>query len=341
VTGAAGLLLAFDPAMSIDSVKSYLINGAKDGGRTASGYPILNAYDALKRAARKRGAPLCGNVLYPDSAHDIVIARNDSATVTDTIQSGDPPYQLLAALHGGRTIYLSDSAAASTMTWTSDNSWTGPISNSAAFDTLSGYELSSVNLADGLNHDGDTTIFYNQGGYYDPGCACAVDTNFVQYLYPTGTTDYTVLGTLSLSAISGGYLMNEGAGIAYSGAGGTVYIALPLTDGTSFYCALYSVAIANPPNTIEPLGSTTQLSNCVAANLASSEDGTRLMLNALTTDYSNYIAVINSQTGSVIHQFNSVASVPMFSPNRVPRRPQIAAKGTRLRTAASQPRAIA
>ncbi len=75
VSGIAGLLLSFDSRLKASDLKSLIVDGANAGGwkatRTAGGeqYNIVNAYESLKLAARRRGAPLCGNRLWatPDS----------------------------------------------------------------------------------------------------------------------------------------------------------------------------------------------------------------------------------------------------------------------------------
>ncbi len=74
VTGAAGLLKSFDARLAPNDLRSLLLDGADSGGRTISGQSspgnrLLNVYASLKLAAKRPGAPLCGNrvVMKPDT----------------------------------------------------------------------------------------------------------------------------------------------------------------------------------------------------------------------------------------------------------------------------------
>jgi hypothetical protein len=67
VTGVAGLVLSMDPSLSAESVKKILIAGAVSASRPSPAgqfggvpMPVLDAYQALRGAAGKRGGPLAG-----------------------------------------------------------------------------------------------------------------------------------------------------------------------------------------------------------------------------------------------------------------------------------------
>jgi subtilisin family serine protease len=92
VTGAAALLLDFDPSLSSAELQSLLIQGAVNGARSIADptlsthrIPILNAYESLKLAASRRGAPLCGNRIWNDGNNNIVVER--TSTMRETIIS--------------------------------------------------------------------------------------------------------------------------------------------------------------------------------------------------------------------------------------------------------------
>lgn len=107
VTGAAGLLMSFDPGLSISEVRDLLIQGAVRGGRTVDGIPVLNAYESLKLAAERPGGPLCGNRVWLDGRH-LVVRR--SPGVLDTLYSrGANDLLGFQTFHGGRRIdYFTD-----------------------------------------------------------------------------------------------------------------------------------------------------------------------------------------------------------------------------------------
>jgi subtilisin family serine protease len=80
VAGVAGLLRSFDPNLTLNEVRQHIIAGARG---TAGGIPLLNAYEALKLAARRPGAPLCGNHVYA-AGGKVWAVRGD---VTDSLKT--------------------------------------------------------------------------------------------------------------------------------------------------------------------------------------------------------------------------------------------------------------
>lgn len=101
VSGAAGLLLSFDPSLTASRVKQLLDTGAIDGGRMAGAYPVLDAYASLRLAARQTGAPLCGNRVWKSG--DVVYAQRggvDEAIVTLAHQDWQSSF--ISVYHGGR-----------------------------------------------------------------------------------------------------------------------------------------------------------------------------------------------------------------------------------------------
>ncbi len=75
VAGVAGLLRSFDPRLSADSLKILILEGASRGRWVSGAIPHLNAYEALRGAAARRTAPLCGNPVYQDSAGQVIVRR--------------------------------------------------------------------------------------------------------------------------------------------------------------------------------------------------------------------------------------------------------------------------
>ncbi|MHB1096755.1 MAG: S8 family peptidase [Gemmatimonadaceae bacterium] len=101
VSGAAGLLFAFDSTLTADSVRAWLIRAAKNSGRKAGRYPLLDAYGALRIAAELPRGPICGNRVWR-SGDTVLVQRGSKREVLATglgATTGD-----LALYHGGRRI---------------------------------------------------------------------------------------------------------------------------------------------------------------------------------------------------------------------------------------------
>lgn len=123
VTGVAGLLRSFDSNLPLDRLKHYIVEGARRGGRTAGGVPILNAYESLRAAAERPGAPLCGNEVW--AADGQLYARRTSTLVEPLASLVSEPVAQVEVLHGGKNLlYLSLNDGGKTLAWNSDGSWT-------------------------------------------------------------------------------------------------------------------------------------------------------------------------------------------------------------------------
>lgn len=83
VSGVAVLLKDFDPTLTASDIISLI----KAGARTELGIPKLDAYGALKQAAGRVGAPLCGNRVWNDGRNNIIAERG---ALTDTLASLGP-----------------------------------------------------------------------------------------------------------------------------------------------------------------------------------------------------------------------------------------------------------
>jgi hypothetical protein len=102
VAGVAGLLSSFDDRLKGPELRSLIIEAAQRGGRRASdgatySVPILNAYEAVKAAAERPGAPLCGNRIW--SVNGVLTAQR-GAGQEDLLSIGRIPN----IRHGGRAI---------------------------------------------------------------------------------------------------------------------------------------------------------------------------------------------------------------------------------------------
>lgn len=106
VTGAAGLLLSFDPSLSAGEVKQLLIAGAVRGGRRVPNLagppiPVLNVHESLMLLAERTGRRLCGNRVWSEAGH----LRVQRGSGVETINSA--PFREVSrieAFHNGRTL---------------------------------------------------------------------------------------------------------------------------------------------------------------------------------------------------------------------------------------------
>ena len=106
VAGMAGLLFAFDSTLTAAEVRQRIIEGARNGGLTAGGVPLLDAYESLRLAAQRRGAPLCGNRLWGDSTAVVAERVLSSGPVDDTLTTVPAGTGLtyLTPMHGGKRL---------------------------------------------------------------------------------------------------------------------------------------------------------------------------------------------------------------------------------------------
>ncbi|HEY0017607.1 MAG TPA: S8 family serine peptidase [Longimicrobium sp.] len=157
VSGVAGLLFAFDPRLTADTVKQLLLEGARRGGRTAGGIPILNAHESLVMAARRAGAPLCGNRLWMTLG--TLYAQRDTAS-----PAGEPLFTLpttpnstlysFNALHGGKLVNAWGGTGDVMRQWT-PTGWADAALPPESYPPGSNASLFSRFR---WSHDGDTTL---------------------------------------------------------------------------------------------------------------------------------------------------------------------------------------
>jgi hypothetical protein len=225
VTGVAGMVLAFDPSIlgGAPELKRLILAGA-DSNRGPGGQPrkvgcyrLLNAYETLRQAARRSGAPLCGNRVWAVNGA-IVAERTGNATQTLASGLGTLSGQL-QPMHGGQKIFFADSDSGwSSLAWNAQGgSWTvqyGQLGTYLDSFPLSAY--SAQNLYGGASHDADSfVVAVGGGGAADIGIAALSD--------PTNLTQLaTFLVPDSLSAIP-----------AFAAQYGAVYVAVNEATGSS------------------------------------------------------------------------------------------------------------
>jgi subtilisin family serine protease len=92
VAGVAGLLKSLDPTLTAAQIKQYILEGAQRRNVVVDdGKYLLDAYEALKAAARRVGGPICGNRFFLDSIGRFTVERQTGSGtwVDDMIPAGD------------------------------------------------------------------------------------------------------------------------------------------------------------------------------------------------------------------------------------------------------------
>src|SRR5262249_42745214 len=105
VTGIAAELAAFDHTLSASDLKTLIVNGATNGGRTWGTVPIVYPYESLKLSAQRRGGRLCGNRLYTDSLSDTIYAERAGGQPEALGALSRDAARAIAAVHGGSAVY--------------------------------------------------------------------------------------------------------------------------------------------------------------------------------------------------------------------------------------------
>jgi hypothetical protein len=156
VTGAAGLLFSFDPDLTAAEAKQLLLDGAAAGGRSVinpNGSPatvnMLNVRKSLELAARRPGAPLCGNPVWQDTtgvAH--ALRGTDWSGPAQTLFAWPAnTNDVFAPIHGGRYAMV----GAQRFDYQPDASW------SLGSPALADDNATSRSVL-ARSHDGDTTV---------------------------------------------------------------------------------------------------------------------------------------------------------------------------------------
>jgi hypothetical protein len=122
VSGIAVLLQSFDSKLTAEEMRSLVIEGARRGGRIlkddlGAEHHVVNAYESLKLAAQRKGAPLCGNrVWLQGNAVNVERAGGDTEALFTTSTTARQPN----VYHGGRRVHVGTAVYdydAPTRTW--------------------------------------------------------------------------------------------------------------------------------------------------------------------------------------------------------------------------------
>lgn len=171
VTGTAALLKAFDPRLTVADIRALILAGAaRSRLPMVNGKYVLDAYEALRAAARRPGAPLCGNRLWAE-AHwtsddgftgRLVVQRSTSPSMQETLYEAPwTEINHVGAFHGGRGVFVDPSYDDQLLSWNPSGTWSlSPIGYSVWDSLSSSTDLSRLRLTShyNLNHDGDSVV---------------------------------------------------------------------------------------------------------------------------------------------------------------------------------------
>lgn len=175
VAGTAALIVSANPMLSGAEVRDAILNGAADpwtdnlgvGVRPARDFGSavgqshlyhLDAYNALRRASKTNGTPLCGNHLWSEG-NTLFAERGSGGAEAITTLPG--PIGQILPYHGGRKVVLQDLGANewSTVTLTSMGAWTSPLPWDEDSTGMTGSAVSAI----GQTHDRDSLAFLAAG----------------------------------------------------------------------------------------------------------------------------------------------------------------------------------
>lgn len=156
VTGVAGLLKSFDPRLTASDIKQILLNSATDSIVDASGkHPLLNAKTALRLAAQRTGAPVCGNRVFIKNDSLLTVERRlDDASSDDVIGVWNSGWPVMFVEHGGKSISNG---------WMTGSNVNFVFQQSQWIRTTGGGNPNNspfLNSHGGSSHDGDTLLAF-------------------------------------------------------------------------------------------------------------------------------------------------------------------------------------
>lgn len=152
VTGLVGLLLSFDPRLTPAEAKRLVLVGAQRGGKMAGGIPVINAYESLKAAAERPGAPLCGNRVWVGNGH-VQAQRGDGAgAMIENLFPTTLAMWYLEPFHGGKLMRVYGTGRG-LYRWQAGNGWS--LWTSPPDSVLNNGFSATERSYGGSSHDGD------------------------------------------------------------------------------------------------------------------------------------------------------------------------------------------
>jgi hypothetical protein len=296
VSGAAGLLFAFDSSLTAAGARSLLIAAAERSGRRAGGYPLLDVNGALRAAGARVGGALCGNRFWFADNHRLVVERRAPGSTTffdDTIVRY-APYSWPNArtiftstfYHGGHRIDFNEDRDVTDQKTASfkGGQWVVEARQPAPSD--SGLLLGGGYAEYGrVSHDGDSVVVTHSGG----------TTNAPTY----------AIGLAKFGTVPASYIVPETSGelrdVAYPVVGHEMFYLV----GAAYADTAVIRAVDTRTGVTRDLASVVSPWNIANAKMLLSEDGTELMVVTEWVDPAPYRCVADyrsSRDGALLRR---------------------------------------
>jgi hypothetical protein len=200
VAGAAGLLQSFDPRLTADSIKRLLVAGALRGKRTAGGFPYLSAYESLKLAAQRPGAPLCGSRVWQQNGHIYTQRDTTPGAPGEALFASTAHVTDIQVRHGGRRVEINDRDGGGhrLFEWTAPSTWIEVPDTAVRYDSIFITTAPSYHSYYGESHDGDSIAYYR-----------TVGASFEIHVQHIDTMTYNVLSDVIIARIPTGDVSNQ------------------------------------------------------------------------------------------------------------------------------------
>jgi hypothetical protein len=208
VAGVAGLLVAFDPRLAgkPDSLIDLLVRGAAQGNRKivnsigGDSIPVLHAYESLKLAAKRVGAPLCGSRVWQQNGHIYTQRDTTPGAPGEALFASTAHVTDIQVRHGGRRVEINDRDGGGhrLFEWTAPSTWAEVPDTAARYDSIFYTTASSYHSYYGESHDGDSVAYYH-----------IVGSNFEIHVQHIDTLTYNVLSDAVIARIPTGGVSNQ------------------------------------------------------------------------------------------------------------------------------------
>lgn len=221
VSGVGGLLASFDPNLSTAQIRSFILAGTRTPA-ASGGNKVLDAYGALKAAAKTSAGPMCGQQRIWATGGNIYVTRDSSMSPELLVSLGQSVWDM-DVYHGGHTVEFQTGTGWGHITWTPTSGWnltTQPDTSLPGGSWSSGHGLAH----DLLTHIGAVVS--------DSDPSFNLETIRVYEDHDTdGTTDSTTL-QLSTESGSGDLHFTWAVPVAYPLVGDTALVAVDRMRGT-------------------------------------------------------------------------------------------------------------
>jgi hypothetical protein len=171
------------------------VDGARAGGRAVGPYYLVNAYESLKLAARRPGAPLCGSRVWQANGHVYTQRDTTPGAPGEALFASTAHVTDIQVRHGGRRVEIHDRDGGGhrLFEWHLPGTWTEVPDSAVRYDSIFITTAPSYHSYYGESHDGDSIA------YADP-----VGGSYQIHVQHIDTVTYQTLSDLVVASIPNG-----------------------------------------------------------------------------------------------------------------------------------------